>query len=75
MEECIVCRQNKVEVVMTPSIQQPLNIPSYHWEEVFMDFITGLPKSEGENGIMVVVDRLTMYAHFLHSLTLLMQVK
>ena len=29
-----------------------------------MDFITGLPKSEGKSVIMVVVDRLTNYAHF-----------
>ena len=29
-----------------------------------MDLIIGLPKSEGKNSIMVVVDRLTKYAHF-----------
>jgi hypothetical protein len=29
-----------------------------------MYFITGLPKSEGKSAIMVVVDRLTKYAHF-----------
>ena len=29
-----------------------------------MDFITGLPKSEGKSVIMVVVDRITKYAHF-----------
>ena len=29
-----------------------------------MDFITGLPKPEGKSVIMVVVDRLTKYAHF-----------
>ena len=29
-----------------------------------MDFITGLPKSEGKSVIMVIVNRLTKYAHF-----------
>jgi hypothetical protein len=29
-----------------------------------MDFITGLPKSEGKSVIMVIVDRLIKYAHF-----------
>ena len=29
-----------------------------------MDFITGLPKSKRKTVIMVVVDRLTKYAHF-----------
>ena len=29
-----------------------------------MDFITGLPKVQEKDSIMVVVDRLTKYAHF-----------
>ena len=48
MAECLVFQQNKVETIKTPGLLQPLSIPSQHWEEVSMDFIIGLPKSEGE---------------------------
>jgi hypothetical protein len=46
--ECLVCQQNKVETIKTLGILQPLAIPSQRWEEVSMDFITGLPKYEGK---------------------------
>eukprot|EP00253_Pinus_taeda_P005403 PITA_05403 len=62
--ECLVCQQNKVETIKTPGLLQPLSIPSQRWEEVSMDFITGLPKSERKSVIMVVVDIFTKYAHF-----------
>jgi hypothetical protein len=64
VEECLVFQQNKVETIKTLGLLQPLSIPSQHWEEVSMDFITGLPKSEGKSVIMVIVDRLTKYTHF-----------
>ena len=64
MAECFVCQQNKVETIKEPGLLQPLSIPSQRWEEVSIDFITGLPKSEGKSVIMVVVDRLSKYAHF-----------
>ena len=57
--ECLVFQQNKVETIKTLGLLQPLSIPSQHWEEISMDFITGLPKSKGNSVIMVVVDRLT----------------
>jgi hypothetical protein len=58
-----VSSANRIRIKM-PGLLQPLTIPSQCWEEVSMDFIAGLPKSEGNIGIMVVVDRLTKYAHF-----------
>jgi hypothetical protein len=30
-----------------------------------MDFVSSLPKSKGKDAILVIVDRLTKYAHFL----------
>jgi len=43
--KCEVCQRNKGETVKTPGLLQPLPIPNQRWEEISMDFITGLPKS------------------------------
>lgn len=43
---------------------EPLPVPERPWESVSMDFIAGLPKSEGCWTLMVVVDRFSKYATF-----------
>ena len=43
----------------------PLAISETIWEHVSMDFISDLPRSKGYDSILVVVDRLSKYSHFL----------
>ncbi|KAL0331636.1 UNVERIFIED_CONTAM: Transposon Ty3-G Gag-Pol polyprotein [Sesamum angustifolium] len=65
IQSCDVCQKAKAERVPYPGLLQPLPIPHQAWSSVSMDFVEGLPKSEGRNCIMVVVDRFTKYSHFL----------
>ena len=43
---------------------EPLPIAEHPWDNVTMDFIIGLPKSEDNGSIIVVVDRFSKYATF-----------
>nr|AAR06321.1 putative integrase [Oryza sativa Japonica Group]ABF97398.1 retrotransposon protein, putative, Ty3-gypsy subclass [Oryza sativa Japonica Group] len=61
---CDVCQRVKAEHQKPAGLLQPLKIPEWKWEEIGMDFITGLPRmSSGHDSIWVIVDRLTKVAH------------
>jgi hypothetical protein len=59
-----VCQWNKGETIKTLGKLQPLLIPSTIWQDIYMEFIVGLPKLGNKLVIMVVVDSLSKYAHF-----------
>ncbi|RVW22706.1 Transposon Tf2-2 polyprotein [Vitis vinifera] len=62
---CLVCQQDKVEQRQPKGLLEPLPIAERPWDNVTMDFIIGLPKSEDSGSIIVVVDRFSKYATFI----------
>ncbi|RVW96014.1 RNA-directed DNA polymerase-like [Vitis vinifera] len=65
----LVCQQDKVEQQQPRGLLEPLPIAERPWDSVTMDFIIGLPKSEDNGSIIVVVDRFSKYATFIAAST------
>ena len=66
VSKCLTCQQIKAEHQRPAGLLQPLEIPEWKWEQVTMDFVSGLPKTvRGCDSIWVIIDRLTKSAHFL----------
>ncbi|WVZ49934.1 hypothetical protein U9M48_001249 [Paspalum notatum var. saurae] len=66
VKQCDVCQRVKADHQKPAGLLQPLPIPAWKWDEVGMDFVTGLPNTKkGNDSICVIVDRLTKTAHFI----------
>ena len=61
--KCLSCQRIKAERTKYPGKLHPHDIPQMKWENISMDFVTGLPTSKGYDSIFVVVDMLTNVAH------------
>nr|GEV58191.1 reverse transcriptase domain-containing protein [Tanacetum cinerariifolium] len=64
--KCLTCAKVKAECQKPSGLLVRPVIPVWKWENITMDFVTKLPKtSTGQDTILLIVDRLTKYAHFL----------
>jgi len=71
IKKCADCQRNKHNTHAPYGDSQPMELPSGPWEDISMDFVTGLPLSTDPvtkvkyDAIMVVVCRFTKYAEML----------
>jgi hypothetical protein len=63
---CDTCQRTKAEHQKHAGLLQPLPVPKWKWEEIGMDFVIGLPRTQkGNDSIWVIIDHLTKVAHFI----------
>jgi hypothetical protein len=68
---CDNCQRVKAECQRSAGLLQPLKIPEWKWEEISMDLIVGLPKTQsGYDSIWVIVDHLSKVVHFIQLKTI-----
>ncbi|XP_047260185.1 uncharacterized protein LOC124893114 [Capsicum annuum] len=57
--------RHKYNVAVNPGLLQPLLVPDGVWTDICLDFVEVLPKFKENKVILVLVDRLGKYGHFL----------
>jgi len=57
VQECFKCQQNKVQHQRKAGELHPLEILQGLWQEISIDIIGPLPRSNGMNAIVVIVDQ------------------
>ncbi|KAK8570645.1 hypothetical protein V6N13_103049 [Hibiscus sabdariffa] len=66
VSKCLTCQRVKAEHQVPSGLLQLIQIPQWKWEQVTMDFVSGLPLTPSKKDfVWVIVDRLTKSAHFL----------
>ena len=61
---CTVCARGKSSNQPPAGLLRPLPVPSRPWSHLALDFVTGLPLSQGNTVVLTVVDRFSKAVHF-----------
>ena len=64
MAACPVCARAKGNSQHPQGLLQPLPVPCHPWSYIAVDFVMGLPESQGSSVILTIVDRFSKSAHF-----------
>jgi transposase InsO family protein len=62
---CHVCQRTKTSQHTPYGVLNPLPVPECPWRDISIDFVTGLPISDGYDAIWVVIDWLTKMRHLI----------
>lgn len=62
---CSVCARGKTSHRPPVGLLRPLPTPGRPWSHIGMDFVTGLPVSDGMTTILTIVGRFSKAAHFI----------
>src|SRR5258707_4783855 len=65
IRNCDTCTRIKPAHHAPYGLLKPLEVPIRWWSSISLDFITGLPMSNGYDALLVVVDRLSKMAHYI----------
>lgn len=60
-----MCQAVKYETTHPTGLLKPLPILQQPWTDISMDFKEGLPKSKGQDVILVALDHLTKFGHLI----------
>jgi hypothetical protein len=66
---CSACQKNKIIHQPGHVSLSPLLIPEQPWQEISIDMIEPLPKSDEYNSILVIVDRFSKMIHLILTMT------
>lgn len=59
VRNCFACRSSNAWRDRRQGLLKPLPVPERMWREISMDFVTGLPRSNGCTNLLVFTDRLS----------------